>query len=229
MRAIILAAGFGSRMYPLAQDVPKCLLPIENETILGRQIRLLKECGIQDIIVVIGHLGNKIYKEFERQVVFCTNPHYAITNSLYSLWIAKNYLTSDTIIANADVVFTRASLEALVSDGHTYCLLIGKKDCNEEDHKVKVQDNLVIEVNKTMLPKEAFGEFVGLAKVQKEGLEVFKKALLSRALNHPGAFWVSTFQILMRKGRKVNYVLARGPWVEIDTKEDYEEAKKITW
>ncbi|GAH22768.1 unnamed protein product, partial [marine sediment metagenome] len=63
MRVIILAAGYGSRMYPLAQDMPKCLLPILNETILGRQLRILKECGLSDITVVAGFHKEKIIEQ----------------------------------------------------------------------------------------------------------------------------------------------------------------------
>jgi choline kinase len=229
MRAIICAAGLGSRMYPLAQDVPKSLLFIDKETIINRQIRLLRECGINDIIIVVGHLKNRIERQLEGQVTFCYNSFYQVTNSLFSVWAAQEYLTENTIITNADVMFTKKALEALINNPNIYCLLIGQKICNKEDHKVRIKDQLIIEVNKTMDPKEAFGEFVGLAKINKIGMKELQRTLLERSKLYPQAFWVSIFQDLIERGYEVSYALTQMPWIEIDTKEDYEEALNIKW
>lgn len=226
MKAIIVAAGIGSRMYPLAQDMPKCLLPICNETFLGRQIRLFNECGVDDITVVVGFRKEYIIEKFPN-ITMVYNPHYLSTNSLYSLWVARNRLLGDTIITNADVLFNKGTLEMLVNSQYNYCLVVGKKVVDVEDHKVKIAGNRVVEVNKTMPLDEAFGEFIGLAKVSGDKLNTFKKYMQYRIEEDSQAFWVSAFQNLIYWGYEVDYSLAKPPWIEVDTKEDYEEATKL--
>jgi len=105
MKAIILAAGYGSRMYPLAQDMPKCLLTIRGETLLARQLRILRSCGINDISVVTGFHREKIVELYGEEVSIRYNPHYEITGNIFSLWVARNLLTDDVIIMNSEISF----------------------------------------------------------------------------------------------------------------------------
>lgn len=227
MRVIILAAGYGSRMYPLAQDMPKCLLTIKKETLLGRQIRILGSCGISDITVVTGFHSEKIVKLFGEEVAIRYNPHYEITGNMFSLWTVRNLLTDDTLIINADVVFTEELVEALLADDNTYCLVVdNRRVLDTEDQKVKTIGDAVIEVSKTMAVEEAYGEVIGIAKIKKKGVMAFKESMFEGIKLDSNAYWLTIFQKVAERRCKVNFLLVKSPWTEIDTKEDYEEAQK---
>ena len=106
MKAIILAAGLSSRMNPLTLKIHKGLLPIANTTIIENQIQLLKETGINDIYIVVGH-GEKAFipikKRYNVQLIY--NPHYADRNNLYSLYLATEHLYDAYVIEGDTYIF----------------------------------------------------------------------------------------------------------------------------
>ena len=227
MKAIILAAGYGSRMYPLAQDIPKCLLTIKGEPLLGRQLRILRGYGIKDITVVTGFHREKIVELYGEEVSIRYNPHYEITGSIFSLWVARDILTDDVIIMTSDVIFTEESLKNLLANDNLYCMVIDNKPCDEEARKVKVAGNVIVETSKMIPLKEAFGEFIGLAKVKREGTEAFSKSLFECVRKDSNSDWPNTFSNLLSKGHEVNFILIDSPWIEVDTEEDYREANRL--
>lgn len=227
MKAIILAAGYGSRMYPLVQDMPKCLLTIKGETLLARQLRILRSCGINDITVVTGFHPEKVVESYGEQVSIRHNPHYEITGNIFSLWIARELLTDAVIVMNADVIFTKEPLRDLLADDNVYCLIVDKKSVRRDERKVKIVGDVIVDTSMMMLAEEAFGEAIGVAKIKKEGVEDFKKSLFECVKRDSHSGWPDTFGDLARKGHRVNYILINTPWIEVDTKEDYEEAKRL--
>ena len=107
MRYIILAAGRGTRLYPLTKVQPKCLFQLtEDTTVIQRIIeQICKYDNEAKITVVLGFMKEKIKEKLENEKInFIENPFYEVTNSIASLWFAKEYLTEDTIILNSDIV-----------------------------------------------------------------------------------------------------------------------------
>lgn len=233
MKAVILAAGYGSRMYPLAQDIPKCLLTIKGETWLGRQLRILKNCGIKDITVITGFHQEKIVELYGEEVSIRYNPHYEITSTIFSLWIARDLLNDDALILSADIIFTEKPIRTLLANDNSYCLIVDKKsfdaeaESDAEAEKVKTIDNIIIEVSKSVVAEEAYGEFMAIAKIKKEGLEVFRESMFECVKKDSNAYWSAIFQNMLEKGHQINFILIDSPWIEIDTKEDYKEARKL--
>lgn len=227
MKAIILAAGYGSRMYPLVQDMPKCLLTIKGETILARQLQVLKSCGIKDITVVTGFHREKIVELYGEEVSVRYNPHYEITANIFSLWVVRDLLTDDVIITNSDVIFTEEPIKALLTDDTTYCMVIDDKPCDEEARKVRVVGDLIVDATKMMPVDEAKGEHIGIAKIKKEGLAAFKESLFECVRRDSNLGWPDAFADIAKKGLPVNYILVDTPWIEIDTKEDYKQAQTL--
>lgn len=224
MRVIILAAGYGSRMYPLAQDMPKCLLLINKETILGRQIRILKECGLPDITVVAGFCKEKIVEQVGEEVSVRYNPHYEITSNLFTLWVVRDLLDSDTMIMNADVVFTEQAVNKLLGYDGNCCLLVDDKShCDAEAQKVIAQGGFVKEIGKDLPCEGAFGEFAYISIIRKAMINEFRVALFESVKLGTNLRWVEPFNVLVKKGIPVGYVLIDSPWAEVDTKEEYEE------
>ncbi len=228
IKAIITAAGEGSRMYPLAQDIPKCMLPFHNETILGRQIRILRSCGILDITVVVGFRKEVIIDKFGDEVSIEYNPQYKTTNSLFSLWVVRSILTDDMLILNADGVFDEKPIRALIADKHIYVIGVdNKNEIKGDARKVRVMHNLVV-VSSHILPIWlTCGEVAGMAKIKKEGIREFRKSMFQMDKRDSKVYWPDTFNHLINQGFKVHYILVDTPWMNINTKEDYEEAKKL--
>ena len=107
MNAIILAAGLGSRLKPLTKEVPKPLVKVNGLSLIERQIYLLKEAGICEIIIVIGYMSDKFkFLEKKYNVKLIYNNKYKEYNNIYSLYLAQDYL-NNTYILEGDVYLTK--------------------------------------------------------------------------------------------------------------------------
>ncbi|OZG72165.1 hypothetical protein BTA51_17595 [Hahella sp. CCB-MM4] len=117
--AVILAAGTGSRLQPLTQQAPKCLTRVGEETILYQQLKHLRSHGISHLVMVIGYMGDHIKRYLEEHapdfsVEWINNPHYASTNNIYSLWLARSAITEPFLLLESDLVFDGDQLEAML-------------------------------------------------------------------------------------------------------------------
>ena len=117
MRALILNSGIGKRMGNLTSEHPKCMTEIGNgETILSRQLRLLVNCGITDVIMTTG-LFDKVLVDYcdslnlSIDYTFVKNPVYDTTNYIYSIYLAKEHLNDDIVLMHGDLVFDQSVLE----------------------------------------------------------------------------------------------------------------------
>lgn len=119
-RAVILAAGRGSRLHALTGDVPKCLTEIGGEPILERALRALASLSVTEAVVVIGYMGamvrGRIGSRFDGIDIFYVEaPDYATTNNIRSLWDARDYLDQDLVLLEADVAFDAAVVGTLLA------------------------------------------------------------------------------------------------------------------
>ncbi len=108
--ALLLAAGTGTRLQPLTLDAPKCLTEVGGVPILERLVNNLRTQGFNRLIVVIGHLGDRIQEFLQQhagdmQVDYVTNPDYRTTNNIYSLWLARQQIREPFLLVESDLVF----------------------------------------------------------------------------------------------------------------------------
>ncbi len=108
--ALLLAAGVGVRLRPLTADVPKCMIEVGGTTILGRLMRSLARHGFKRLVVVLGHLDQRIRDYLTKNseglaIQFVHNPRYATTNNVYSLWLARHLIQGPFLLLESDVVF----------------------------------------------------------------------------------------------------------------------------
>jgi L-glutamine-phosphate cytidylyltransferase len=229
MRAIILAAGRGSRLKDEAGDVPKCLAPMGATTLLERQIQSLKSTGIRDIIVVTGYRA-ELVREVCGDVALCIeNTRHAETNSLYSLWLAREYMGDGFVVMNGDVLFHPQLLIELLSSPGEDALLISYCDpaapLGDEEMKVVVRNGCVAEITKRMDGRLADGENVGVVKFGVSGARLLIDKL--DALIESGAErdWAPRAFREFALERPLDAVSTRGfAWIEIDYPEDYRRA-----
>jgi len=233
-KAIILDAGEGKRLHPLTENMPKCLIKIGNKTILEHQLRNLVECGIEELILVIGYHSNMILEKLKQgfsdlEIRYVKNPIYYRTNTVYSLWLARNEMNTDFIYLNGDVFFHRDILKRLIDSELNTCLAIDKKRrVGEEEVKVKIVDGLVKEIGKEIKHSMADGEFIGVAKFCKEINVVFKKRLDEVVEEGKvNAFFELAVQRMLSNYDLHAVDVSDLPCIEIDTYDDLEEARNI--
>ena len=173
MKAVILTAGVGLRIKPLTDNCPKCLLKVGDNTILEMMISHIQNCGIKEIIFVVGYLKEQIKyyvktKFPDLNVSFVTNDKYAETNTGYSLMLVKDFIQNSGFIKfDGDVVFDKKILKKLIDCKHESCLCIDKNiNIDAEEIKVIINNqNRILKANKTVNPKDAAGESIGIEKI----------------------------------------------------------------
>lgn len=172
MKAVILAAGVGSR---LGSPFPKSLslLPT-GERILGRQIRIFQELGIHEIIVVVGFKKTLLMEEYP-EVLFCYNPLYYLTNTSKSLLSAINNLDDDVLWTNGDVVFDEEVVKQLMQS-QASAVAVDRKKCGSEEIKYKTNElGRITAISKEV--SDAEGEAVGVNLVRRADLPALTNAL----------------------------------------------------
>ncbi len=237
--AIVLAAGKGTRLKPLFIDDAKTLLKIDNETILEKNIRNLCESGIEKIIIVTGHKADKIEKfiygdntllglegklydkdiKVSIELVYC--PFYNMTNNIVSLWMAKEYLVGDTVVIYGDILYNVQIMKNLLQKkGTTVCMdsMFG----GSNDYSVKTCKGSVIGMGKEL--EGINGEYIGITKLAKEDLSVFKQEMDYIIRNQEFNMWYEDIliQLIYSKSFKLNYYDVAGQyfWSEIDNLND---------
>ena len=106
MKAVILAAGKSSRMYPVTLTKPKCLLELEpGKTIIKHQINMLQRCGVKDVIVITGYLKEQIKESLKDTVRYREFNDFSKYNNLHTLYSIKDELDDDFVCLYSDVVF----------------------------------------------------------------------------------------------------------------------------
>ena len=231
MKGIILAAGRGARLNGGRGDMPKCLVTLGGETMLSRNVRLLRAAGIADVAVVIGCAADTVRRTCP-DATFVENERFAQTNSLYSLWLSRELLTDGFVVMNCDVLVHPQLLLDLVTARHEDALLLAYRDdetqYGEEEMKVRVQRGRVADISKTMNPEDADGENLGIAKFGAAGarLLIDKMDAIVAAGEHKA--WVPRAFKAFAEERPLHVIGTRGlPWIEIDFPEDYRRAVEV--
>jgi choline kinase len=224
-RAIVLAAGRGGRLSGVTGDHPKCLARVGSCTLLERQLAALRSCGLEDITVVVGYHAADVLRVCGPGVGFIHNTSFASTNSLYSLWLARDLLADGFVVLNCDVLFHQQLLIDLLSARYEDALLVagrGDEVYRDEEMKVCIRGGRVVDIAKTINPAAADGENIGVAKFGRSGAAALVEEL-SRLVDAAAVHeWLpAAFNAFCRR-RPLWAIESRGfPWIEIDFPEDY--------
>lgn len=226
MRAILLAAGKGTRISRMIEPIPKCTLPIKDVPLIRHTVEMLMENGM-DITVCVGYKKEQIYKALDGlNVDFVYNPFYDVTNSIASLWFAKQYLQGELLILNADVFFSPEILTLILNDTRDNVLAIDKTRIELGDYFFKTSDNGCLRKYGKELPlKERSGEYVGIAKLSSSFVPVFTKRL-DRLIDSQlhDKWWENVIYSFTDNDEKAIYTIDVNGlfWAEIDYFDDYE-------
>jgi L-glutamine-phosphate cytidylyltransferase len=176
-KAIILAAGPGSRLLPHTAHSPKCLTPIGGQPILRYQLAALRRCGVTDIVVVVGYLSDRIRDYVDSSVTLVENRDYASTNSSYSLWLARNHMRHGFIHLNSDLLFEPELLRALLASPDENAVIVDRRVRADSDMmKAQMDGTRILRMGK-QLTTDAAAEVVGPAKFGASGAELIANRL----------------------------------------------------
>ncbi|KPK76330.1 MAG: hypothetical protein AMJ79_06920 [Phycisphaerae bacterium SM23_30] len=244
MKAIILAAGEGSRLGEISNGRPKCLIDIEDNTLLEIQINSLYACGIDDIVIVRGYEKNKINVP---GVKYFDNDDYARTNMLHSLFCARQELTGPVLILYSDIIYEPQVVERIMASTHDIAagVMVNWKEAIRQRSGAALEElemvyfdseNRIRQVGKTQAaPYETQGQFIGIVKCSERGAQILRKNYdrihniysgepFGKAPVFEQAWLTDLFQEMTELGVPLHCVIIERGWMEIDTPADYQRA-----
>lgn len=233
MKAIILAAGRGSRMKALTSDQPKCFTVLHGKRLIEWQMHSLQEAGIKDIAIVRGYLR----ESFEYAVHYFDNERWSQTNMVGSLICADNWLKQDTcVISYSDIVYSPDSVAKLMADNSpitiTYdpnwlklwSLRFDDPLSDAESFRIDSSDCLIEIGTKVSDVSHIQGQYMGLLKFTKEGWVTIANFLGTLEQKDIDRMDMTTLlRILMNSGVKIKAVKIDEPWYEVDNEIDLEK------
>jgi len=237
-RVLILAAGQGTRLRPLTNDKPKCLVPLLGKSLLDRQVDTIKKCGVNDIHIATGYRADQI-----EALGFSTsiNNRFDSTNMVESLFSALPFIEKegDLIIAYGDIVYEPKNLVALLACDDEIALMIDSKwrdlwslrlenPLDDAETLLTDEDGYVTELGKKPDSYEQIqGQYTGLIKIRGEKIDDFVKFYQSLDRNayfdgkdFDNMYMTSFLQLLIDSGWQAKAVLVENGWLEIDSVED---------
>ncbi len=237
MICIILAAGMGKRMMPLTKEIPKTLLKLNGLSILNIIIKNCYKYGIVHFLIVVGYNKNAVMDEcsklnsYNLNIDFVENDLYDRSNTSYSLYLAVNKLINfneDLLIINGDDVFDSNIINNLINvKGSAMVIDNVKKLTKESITVVKNINNTIINIGKNINSVDAIGEFIGISKIDKNDIDLFKNILYNYNIENLNQYYDLSFIELSKKTKISFYYTNKLKWTEIDTIEDFNYALKI--
>lgn len=248
MKAIILAAGQGTRLKKYTENLPKGMLSFMGKTIIERQIETFRKCGIKDIIVVCGFAADKIKYE---GIKYYTNEDYANTNMVESLLVARSEFDDDIIVSYSDVLFEKDMLKKMMISSADFAVAVdknwkiywqkryGRVDFDTESLSLDDNGNIIELGLENPKIEDIDARYIGILKFSKEGLkyiqEIMKEAygeFMDKPWQQSGktvkkAYMTDLLNAIIESGRLVKAESFQNGWIEFDTNEDFENA--VEW
>lgn len=245
MRAIILAAGQGTRLRPLTDECPKCMVPVVGRPIIDWQIELFYKMGIKDIIVVRGYQAASLNG---RDVQFVSNNRYLETNMLYSLLCAKKYFDEDVIVSYGDILYKKEVLTSLLTAKHDVSVVVdlawenyyAQRFANpyEDAESLVLASDMSIESIGQSQPhiQDVQAQYIGLMKFSQAALQniqrIYKdsynqKQCIGWGKTVEKAYMTDLLQEMINQRMEIYGIEINGGWLEIDSINDYELAQKM--
>jgi phosphoenolpyruvate phosphomutase len=252
VKAVILAAGFDSRLMPLVSDRPKAMLDVKGKSILERQIEGLQGCGIRQIAVVRGYKKEQVTLPGVR---YYDNDAFEESGELESLLRAGAELSGAVIVMYGDILFDRNILERLLQSAEDItiacdrswpdtragredagCDLVVESPAPRRHHRflADAQPVRVSEIGALLDPAVATAEFIGMAKLSARGCQILGEvyrdlrerdaAPVHESASLKKAKLTDLLHEVIQRGHRVASAGVYQGWLEVDTFDDYRRA-----
>lgn len=248
MKAIILAAGMGTRLGTYTKDLPKCMLSFDGKTLIERQVATLQSAGIVDITIVKGYMSEKITIPNVKMYI---NTDFANTNMVESLFCAEEEMTEDLLVCYSDILYEDKVVRSVLNssahigvavDNDYWDYWSARLDNPLEDIESLVigEDGSIVELGDTHCAREQANiRYVGIIKFSAKGLQSLKEVYhrnkheyyqsnqpWQRSPSFRKAYMTCMLQAMINSGNRVTPVHISHGWLEFDTVADYERARE---
>ena len=232
MKAVIVAAGLGSRLSPHTDNKPKGLIEIAGIPLLERTVSFFERTGIGPIILIVGYRHLQYRDYFGDRVLYEANPFFSESNNMASLWFARHHLRDESFCyLHSDLLCHDEILRKTVSQPLTGGrLLVDFSTVDEEAMKVTIdEDQNLLSSSKSIQLKEAAGEWTGLAAFDASTGNALLSEIEGLLLDgHLMDYDTLAFTNLAASGHKIQCRATTGkPWIEIDFPQDLERALEM--
>ncbi|MDC3096457.1 phosphocholine cytidylyltransferase family protein [Alphaproteobacteria bacterium] len=231
MKGIILAAGRGSRMGVMTDHMPKCMIKINDKTLLDNLIVSFKKAGVKKILIITGYLSEKIPKNLNT----IYNPNWENSNMVSSLMCADEWIRDDEFVFSySDIYFEHHMLEDLLSSKDDLSTIYDLKwldkwkerfDNPLSDAESLIVDNCdnILEIGqKTKNYDNVQGQYIGISKFSNKGWKIFKKIVSNLSSTEIKSLSMTeAFNLIIQKKIRVKGIKTKHFWGEVDSKKDF--------
>ena len=234
MKAIILAAGLGTRLLPITDQVPKCMVEVNGIPIIDNQLDGLLRHGVTDVAVVSGYKADVLAAHLEARypsVRIIPNRRYAETNNMYSLFLAKDFLLGDAdgfLLMNGDVYFDHGILEGLLKGADRSLVACDRRGYLEESMKITLANGRINHISKSISEQDHYAVSIDVYRISSaDGVALF--AEIEDTIVNRGDERSWTEVALDRVFDKCDFrpYVIDGRWVEIDNHDDLMLAESV--
>jgi len=232
MKAVILAAGLGSRLRPITNEVPKCMVPVNGVRIIDKQIDNLLKHGVTEIYVVSGYLHEVLDTHLKSRyptVTIVANPRYDQTNNMYSLFLTSQYVKGqEFLLMNSDVYYDDNIITGMLEGENCSKIACDRSQYLEESMKITLDGDKINHISKKIPEKEHYAVSIDVYRISSTD---------SRALFAEIEETIFTFKdvnswtevALDKIFDKCNFIpyIIKGRWFEIDNYDDLTRAEKL--
>jgi choline kinase len=217
-QAVILAAGRGSR---LGEGMPKCLVRLDHRTLIHHQLEALHAGGIDEVCVVVGYGADRVRAVLGDRCHYIENPRFDETNSLYSLWLTREWVRGPFLQINCDLVAHPRVYRQLLSARGTALAYDSSSGDGEEHMKVVVRNGLLQDIEKRLDARRSCGESLGLIKYDPFASHILFEEAGALIAGGGERCWAPAAIARLAQRVPVHCLDMAGlPWSEIDFVED---------
>ena len=231
MKAIIMAAGVGSRISRHLHELPKCCVEIAGAPLICQTVRTLHALAHVDITVITGYHSEKVEEVLAHEDVhLLRNPVFRVTNSMASLWWARHLLdgSDDVVVMNGDVYAEPAVYRNLFDDKRSPLLLADSSRISEADYRFQWDaDSRLVKFGKDLSDSETSGEYVGMGILHAADVIAFREDVCRMVMEEKyGCWWEDAlYQRIAQHGTIYVKDVSGLFWGEVDYVEDLERIR----
>lgn len=226
---LILAAGTGSRLHPITLKHPKTLFSLdEKTTILSRMTALLHRLDSSAQVVVICGFQHKMLKDSISGVTWVYNPFYAVTNSLGSLWFAREYLNQEVTVLNGDIVMSEQLVREVVAKSVQQPFVLMDSSIKNGDYNIQTNENKVIVMSKALTSYT--GEYAGVTKLDAASAVQLREQISDMVEDGRYTTWYEDALVQMIFEHNFQLYakdISQYEWTEVDSVDDLMFARQI--
>ncbi|MEE8524020.1 MAG: phosphocholine cytidylyltransferase family protein [Thermoanaerobaculia bacterium] len=229
-QAVILAAGCGRRLGSETGGRPKCLLSVGGKTLIERQLEALEEIGIDKVCVVAGFGADEVRAQLDGRCSLILNRRWADTNSLYSLWLTREWVRGELFLFNSDVL-AHIDVYRRIAAAPSSCLAFDSSSGHDGEHmKVWIDGGDLRAISKCLPAAQISGENVGILRFAPRVAQLVLGAADALVTNGGRQAWApAAIDSLVPQSRIRCVDVSDLPWVEIDCPDDLRTAREIVW